>query len=178
MAPRRNRAYEDLHEIHKKATFLAMTMLSVPLEWKIDFPKINELFVPNSMINRDPLITDPQHQLTKARVKLAVKHSIQTAFSILQREVDPHNKQLCGREIGCVGNRAKIAAEQQVDQTTTTAGDLAAVAAPVVKASNPTEEETASGSSPSTSKDVEIRGSKPRRGRIQAHHLELPFVGC
>ena len=87
MAPRRNRAYEDLHEIHKKATFLAMNMLSVPLEWKIEFPKINELFVPNSMINRDPVIAGPQHQLTKARVKLAVTPVIikrdQTGPSVL-----------------------------------------------------------------------------------------------
>ncbi|KAI9765636.1 MAG: hypothetical protein M1835_007339 [Candelina submexicana] len=67
-----NRAYADLHDIQKKALLLAMNMLTGPFEWKIDYPLINALYVPHSMVNRDPVIAGEPHMLARTRVKLAV----------------------------------------------------------------------------------------------------------
>lgn len=55
------KAWSDLSVIVSVAHAFAIEMYSAPLEYKLDFPDVLELFNPGTMINRDSFIsTDPQ----------------------------------------------------------------------------------------------------------------------
>ncbi|KAL4795743.1 hypothetical protein BDV19DRAFT_362581 [Aspergillus venezuelensis] len=71
--------WTDLHAIVAEAHALAANMLSMPLEYRFEFPEQAEPFDPSTMINRDPYVHgDPQvlKNTPETRVRLGVTPTV------------------------------------------------------------------------------------------------------
>ncbi|KAL4970341.1 uncharacterized protein BDV14DRAFT_195036 [Aspergillus stella-maris] len=71
--------WADLHAIVAEAHALAVNMLSIPLEYRFEFPEQAEPFDPSTMINRDPYVHgDPQalKNTPETRVRLGVTPTV------------------------------------------------------------------------------------------------------
>ncbi|KAL4951502.1 hypothetical protein BDW69DRAFT_169851 [Aspergillus filifer] len=71
--------WADLHAIVAEAHALAVNMLSMPLEYRFEFPEQAEPFDPSTMINRDPYVHgDPQalKNSPETRVRLGVTPTV------------------------------------------------------------------------------------------------------
>lgn len=66
--------WNDLHNLMVEAHNLALFMQNGPYEWSLNFYNVNDPFIPETMINKDPFMKQPPYELQQggAVVRLGV----------------------------------------------------------------------------------------------------------